>query len=603
MTSQSSEKRTALCYVRLSVTKDRSDLTSPERQRANIQRACDQYGWTPEWYEDTVGHKSATKEANRPQWLALKARLTDPDVSALVVNEQSRAMRNAWRAIKLFEELPLVGVKLHLAALDRSIDITTPDGRMSAFLQAFMDDLYALDASRRAKDSVRYRKGRGVSVGIPPFGTIRDANGYLIPSPSGAWLLADGIHVAGDNAANPPQPDALWRGYYDCARAILEMYKDNLHGYQHIARALNDEGWAFRNRWNKPRLLKADDIRRVTSNWREYAGIVTMGRAKERIAHEIDNPQDILQETGRNVFEMELLRQVANTQEARSVTTRPIGGKRDTYPHPLSDLLYCAHCERLAAKQEDVKLRSGLSGWNKVGKRRYRHSDRNRCESKRKSIAAHEIEDDFVRLIKVLEVKAEALDMMADLALSLQSTESSQDDSNFEEKRRKAIAKHRRAVKNNLLLFQDGEIEADEYYRQKEYHERQIGSWEAQRTNRQEVMLELTTCVEMVSRLKEFWEISEGEDKKILAASLFDEIVYDLDKQQIVSFEVKPWAAPFIEARAEMYKPDLDENQKSCASSAGLYHDPYGVRPQVCIQLRLCSSSYNTDSLPLFATT
>jgi hypothetical protein len=39
------ERQVALCYVRLSVTKDASDLTSPERQRANIEVACAKYGW------------------------------------------------------------------------------------------------------------------------------------------------------------------------------------------------------------------------------------------------------------------------------------------------------------------------------------------------------------------------------------------------------------------------------------------------------------------------------------------------------------------------------------------------------------------------------
>lgn len=146
---------------------------------------------------------------------ALKARLNDPDVAALVVNEQSRAMRNAWRAIKLFEEQPAYGVVLHLASLDRTIDITTPDGRMSAYIQAYLDDLYALDASRRAKESVKYRKGKGTSIGIPPFGTIRNKQGQLNPSPHGAWLMPDGAFRPGDDQNQPPHPDAIWRGYHD----------------------------------------------------------------------------------------------------------------------------------------------------------------------------------------------------------------------------------------------------------------------------------------------------------------------------------------------------------------------------------------------------
>jgi DNA invertase Pin-like site-specific DNA recombinase len=204
-------RNTALCYVRLSVTRDATDLTSPERQKANIQEACNRNGWTPEWYEDTTGHKSGTKEANRPAWLKLKSRLQDADVVAVVVNEQSRAMRNAWRAIKLFEELPHYGVKLHLAAIDRTIDISTPDGRMTAYFQAFLDDLYALDASRRAKDSVAHRKRKGQSIGIPPFGTVRNEDGFLVPTLQGAWLMPDGKFVPGDDVNNPPHPEAVWR--------------------------------------------------------------------------------------------------------------------------------------------------------------------------------------------------------------------------------------------------------------------------------------------------------------------------------------------------------------------------------------------------------
>lgn len=63
---------------------------------------------------------------------------------------------------------------------------------MSLFMQAFVDEMYALDGSRRAKDSIRYRKSKQITVGIPPFGTIRDEDGYLIPTPSGAWKLPTG---------------------------------------------------------------------------------------------------------------------------------------------------------------------------------------------------------------------------------------------------------------------------------------------------------------------------------------------------------------------------------------------------------------------------
>src|SRR5690606_6032633 len=109
-------------------TKDEADLKSPARQRANLEAACEKYGWIPEWYQDADKHKSGTKEDNRPQWLLLKTRLNDPDIAVLAVNDTSRMMRNTWRTLKLFDDLSSTDVKLYLAASDKMLDIKNSDG-------------------------------------------------------------------------------------------------------------------------------------------------------------------------------------------------------------------------------------------------------------------------------------------------------------------------------------------------------------------------------------------------------------------------------------------------------------------------------------------
>src|SRR5258705_8054127 len=55
-----------------------------------------------------------------------------------------------------------------------------------------------------------------------------------------------------------------------------------------------------------------------------------------------------------------------------------------------------------------------------------------------------------------------------------------------------------------------------EYYRQKDFHERQIGRWEAQIADRQKVLFEITTTIESLRRIQDFWDMSEGEDRKLL---------------------------------------------------------------------------------------
>jgi len=99
------QRTVALCYIRQSFTRDSDDTNSPDRQRSNIQAVCDAKGWTPEWYHDMEGHKSGTREDNRPGWLALKSRLHDVDVLALVANDLSRLHRKSWRMGFLMETL------------------------------------------------------------------------------------------------------------------------------------------------------------------------------------------------------------------------------------------------------------------------------------------------------------------------------------------------------------------------------------------------------------------------------------------------------------------------------------------------------------------
>ncbi len=241
------ERTVALCYIRQSFTRDDDDVNSPERQRANIESQVQRKGWTAEWYEDVGGHKSGRKEDNRPEWLRLKARLGDPDVVALVANDMSRLHRKGWRVGDLIDHLERHDVALVLAAPNREVDTSTPLGRMFIQFGAIVDEYYAEDISQRAKDSVQYRKARGISIGKPPFGTFRNKEGRLEPSPHGAWLLPNGRFADG-TADNPPEDGAIWRAYFECARYILTLYAEEDMGYENVAYRLNQEGWPFCDR-------------------------------------------------------------------------------------------------------------------------------------------------------------------------------------------------------------------------------------------------------------------------------------------------------------------------------------------------------------------
>jgi hypothetical protein len=294
----------------------------------------------------------------------------------------------------------------------------------------------------------------------------------------------------------------------------------------------------------------------------------------------------VLYDTGRAVFPLSLLRAVAEVQEQRSLTTNPSGAPKIAHVFPLSALLYCAHCDRQAISGDDGgvngKLRSKLIGWNAGGKLRYRHSEGKKCTCKQRTMFAHIIEEDFYRLINLLHIPEDAIDLMAEIAVQSQFADlEGQDEAKFEEEKQIAIAKHQRALKNMRLMFKNGEMGEEEYYRDKDYHERQISHLEAAMTDTQQIRMEFTSCREMLKRIQEFWHVTEGEDRKILAHSLFDEIVYDMDTKRIVDFKVKVWAERFLVMRAALYEDQMGLEMKnrfnSGASSEVSYFDPNGL--------------------------
>ena len=360
----SPNRTVALCYVRKSWTRDEKDAISPERQRKNIQAVCDAHDWIPEWYEDTDGHRSGMHEKNRPEWLKLKARLGDPDVAALVANDLARLHRKGWRVGDLLDFVDQHGIKLVIADPERQMDFSTPQGRMFAQLSAIFDEWYAVDVSQRRKADIAHRKSKGITVGLPPFGTTRDkTTGYLMPSDEGAWLLPDGTWAAGLAGEAPPVEGAVWRGYYDCAKRMLTLYvNQKKHG--RIWQKLQDEGWAFRDRQGQPSPIEKEDIRRAVSNWAEYGGYVSGKKARDRHPSEYP-PDEIIAKLNpeRAVFDLDLLARVAKTRQERALGHHPSNGvNRKARAYPLAGITYCARCEELAEKNDNPKLRSLLSG-------------------------------------------------------------------------------------------------------------------------------------------------------------------------------------------------------------------------------------------------
>jgi DNA invertase Pin-like site-specific DNA recombinase len=551
------ERKIALCYVRQSITRNPNDMDSPDRQRANIEGVCRAKGWIPEWYVDAEGHKSGTKENNRPGWLALQARLGDPDIVALVANDLARLHRKGWRVGRLVDMLEERGVYLVLAAPGRDLDLSKPQDRIAIAIIAMMDEWYAYDVSQRQKDNALYLKSQGKSVGTPPFGSRRNAEGYLIPTKRGAWLLPDGTYMDGIEGDEPPVEGAIFRSYYQAAKRAMEIYISSKRGREHVTRRLSAEGWVFKDRYGKPRSFVPDDVRRITSNWREYAGMVTGGPAKDKNASLIDDPVGELVDTGRAIFPLDLLRRVAEVQKDRSKTTNLTSPKEVSKTYALSGILYCAHCERVAHQKKNPKHRAKLSGHIADGTPRYRHQERHTCEGKARSVPANLIEEDFSRLIHLLTINPEAIPLMVELSIDKDNpAPHGQSDVDLDVEKQQAIAKCRRRIEAARHLYEDGDLTREEYLKRKEQNELEITHWQARTSDTQQKALELTLCMELVDKLSRLWDVATDEDKQGMAHSLFEYLVYDLDTQQITDFRLKPWAEPFLVLRGALYDND-----------------------------------------------
>lgn len=571
-TSAGKKRNIALCYIRKSWTRDDSDQVSPERQRSHIQAVCDAHGWKPEWYEDTDGHRSGMHEKNRPGWLALKTRLGDSDVVALVANDLARLHRKGWRIGDLLDYVEQRGIRLVLADPRRHIDFSSPYGRMFAQLSAIFDEWYATDISERWKASIAHRKSKGITVGLPPFGTKRDKEtGFLIPTDEGAWLMPDGTRIAGVLGESPPEEGAVWRGYYQCAQRILTLYADEI-GRESICRKLQEEGWAFRSRQGQPIPIEVDAVRRVTCNWAEYGGYVSQKRARER--HPVEYPPDEIiakLKPERAVFDVDLLARVARSRQKRALRKHPADSvNRKAKVTPLSGISYCAHCERMAEKHDNPRLRSRL--WGRLGKY-YRHKPGASCGCGTTQVLREVYESDFFRLIKLLEIKPEELEKMLSLAAQITPVASEQED--LETRKVQAIAMCKRRIQAAIDLYSDGRIDRAEYLRRIESNEREIASWQAQTTERDKLAVELTMCIHTVDTMRRLWEVSSDEDKQGMARHLFEYVTYDLERQEIVDFRLKPWADQFLMLRAGLYAEE--EYNKEDNNDRGV--TPTGLEP------------------------
>ncbi len=326
-----------------------------------------------------------------------------------------------------------------------------------------------------------------------------------------------------------------------------------------ICKIMREEGWAFRSRQNKPSPLSNDAIIRVTKQWIEYGGIVVGERAKDRKSYEVD-PRLHRTRSGAGGLRCRISEASGAYSKGPVLQATRSGHKTESRTYPLAGLIYCAHCTRLAEKQQNPKLRTRLVGKAKseYGRGSYRHRPGLKCGCTRTQNSAHLVEDEFVRLCQMLTFSPEAMERLKHSANALAGIDAS-DETDLEKKKTIAIARCRRKLEALRNLYEGGDMEYQEFLTKKRSIEADLMSWESYSTEASRLYVQLTLCVDALARLVELWDESSDEDRHSLARGLFDEIVFDLDLQQIVDFKLKPWAEQFLIVRgnSEMTGTDL----------------------------------------------
>jgi hypothetical protein len=283
----------------------------------------------------------------------------------------------------------------------------------------------------------------------------------------GAWYMPKGTFVKG-NPDPIPDPGAQWRNYYQAAKRILNVYAENNRGIHAIAYQMQIEGWPWRDRNGNPMPMEAEDVRRVVANWPEYGGFVSKYRARERHPH--DHPiEGVILNPERAVFDLELLYRVGQVRADRTIKrTTNDGEKVEAYPYPLNGITYCYHCELLAQQHNNPKLRSRLGGKGRSDDGRYRHKHGVKCGGTNRSVVRDTYEADFGRLLQLLTINVDQIDVMTELGILSLRTQAAEEGIDLEAQRRAAIAKCRRRLEAVRHLYEDGEISREEYLKRKE---------------------------------------------------------------------------------------------------------------------------------------
>jgi site-specific DNA recombinase len=148
-----------------------ADAKSVTRQVEHAKAYAKRKGWHVEdrfvYSDDGI---SGVEFKHRPGLTRLRAALSSPGFSILIVSEQSRLGRDTLRTLEVIRDLEDAGVQIYSYLDDRRLSLADSMGEVSQFMQSWAGAEERRKASQRARDTAMKLARAGKSTGQWPFG-------------------------------------------------------------------------------------------------------------------------------------------------------------------------------------------------------------------------------------------------------------------------------------------------------------------------------------------------------------------------------------------------------------------------------------------------
>ncbi len=501
MASKRTAPRTALGYIRRSVIKVGQRTDSPAKQRANIERICQEKGWSVEWYEDAAEgkHFSGRSEDKRLAWQELKRQLARPDVAAVVVNSLDRASRSPkdfFNFLDLLEEHDVA-----LVSCKEQFDTTTPMGRAFLGILMVVASLESDMASERISSTIDYRRNKGLHWGNTPYGYRK---------------LEDGTMVESEDAA--------------VVRQVYELYASGQWSYYAIAKHLNGQGARMTNRYHERKPFDKKNIRIFLQNHWLYRGwLVNNGHNGECIfEHDESNPPEgAIPGQFPALISEELAIQVAENLKMRQNIAPQ---RKPDHIYLLTPILYCGRCG------------APLRGKPTRGEYFYAHADKSCCRGYG-NIPSEPVEQYAIDLLHGFHIPADWREAIEHKLK--ERIEAMQNPRQHEISAQ--VAKLRQSLGRLRDVYVYGDISKEDYEQQRDELHRQIANHEVQQVQPPYEIDELLARLETIG---ERIAASDRQTQKEFIAAFFTRLEAkknDAGEWVISSAVVRPIFADFFQ--------------------------------------------------------